>query len=129
MSHVSKVNVEIKSFGALKKAIERLGGTIKEGVKKFRAYGTGKCDHAISFGEEGMYEMGISENQDGTFDLNWDNFAGGHGLVGKVGKNCENIKKFYAAEAAKIEARKKGYSVQECQTEDAGIRLTIEVDM
>jgi len=128
MSHITKVNVEVNSLDALSAAVQRLGGTLNEGQTNFRAYGSrNACDHAINFGDQ-TWEIGVTEGEDGQYELKWDSWGGGHGLTDIVGRNCENLKKFYTAERSKIEARKQGYSVQEYQTEDDGIKLVIDVD-
>ena len=48
MSHISKIEIEVKDLGVLKMACDRLGLEFMHGQTEFRWYGTSaKCAHAI----------------------------------------------------------------------------------
>jgi hypothetical protein len=139
MSHVTTIDLKIKSLEALKGACERLGLQWKEGQKTYKWYGRymrdyqlpewmkeedlGKCTHAISVpGAE--YEIGIIERE-GEVKLLWDFWQSG-GLERKLGKGAGLLKQAYAVEMAKIQARRKGFSVYEKLSEDGkSIQLTM----
>jgi hypothetical protein len=53
MSHVAKIDIEIKDLEALKAACKRLGFTFNEGVKKFRWFGRFVDDTRIP---DGMFD-------------------------------------------------------------------------
>ena len=50
MSHISKIELEVKDLGTLRQACTRLGLKILEGKRTFKWYGQeeGRCDHAIT---------------------------------------------------------------------------------
>jgi hypothetical protein len=58
-----------------------------------------------------------------TGQVKFDNFEGRWGEQ----KELDRFLQAYAAERAKIEARKKGYSVTEQSFQDGSIKLTIQV--
>lgn len=139
MSHVSQIELKIKSLEALKAACARLGCKFMEGQKTYKWYGQymgdyrmpdgmkvedlGKCTHAISV-PGANYEIGVVE-RDGEVNLLWDFWQSG-GLERKLGKGAGLLKQAYAVEQAKIQARRKGYSVYEKLTEDGkAIQLTM----
>jgi len=124
MSHVSQIELKIKSLEALKAACARLRCKFMEGQKTFRAYyGENKCSHAISI-PGAKFEVGLTESE-GEFSLEWDSWSSG-GLVAKLGQNAGLLKQAYAVEQAKIQARRKGFSVYEKVTEDG---CTIQLTM
>ena len=101
MSHITTVKAQIKSLSALKKACEKLGLTLCEGVKKYFAYSDRKCDHKIKVTNNSQaYEVGLTENEDGTYSLNYD-FYGNHGAAIQkiVGTNCDKLMASYTTEA------------------------------
>jgi hypothetical protein len=84
----------------------------------------GKCDHAIKV-PGASYEVGVVEMPDGTYALRYDLWSSG-GLDAKLGKNAGFLKQAYGIEAAKIAARRKGFSCYEQVQEDG---KTIELVM
>ncbi|MFY9268999.1 MAG: hypothetical protein WAO55_04535 [Candidatus Manganitrophaceae bacterium] len=140
MSHITKIDIEVTDLAALKAACLRLGFTFVEGQKTYRWYGRlvedaqvpdglsiddlGRCDHAIGVpGAE--YEIGVRAER-GVFRLLWDSYERG-GLEQNVGKGAGLLKQAYGIEKAKIEARRKGYSVYESQKADGTITLKIQL--
>lgn len=82
MSHVTALKIQIDDLDMLETAVEKKGGKLKRGQKKFKAYyGSGNsCAHAISMpGLE--YEVGVTENADGTFGLQFDFWRGGREVL------------------------------------------------
>ncbi len=125
MSHISKIELEVKDLGTLKQACTRLGLTLFEGQKTFKWYGEedGRCDHAIQI-PGATYEIGVTKAGN-LFELQCDYFDSAIGKA--IGQNGGLLKQAYAIERTKTEARRKGYSVIEKKT-DAGIRLHVRVN-
>jgi hypothetical protein len=140
MSHITKIDIEVTDLTALKSACRRLGFTFAEGQKTYRWYGRivgdarlpeglsiedlGRCDHVIGVpGAE--YEIGVKAEK-GGYRLLWDSYERG-GLEQKVGKGAGLLKQAYGIEKAKIEARRKGYSVYESRKADGSVTLKIQL--
>jgi hypothetical protein len=137
MSHVARIALEIKDLCTLKQACARLGFELVEGRKTYKWYGSymkdyplpegfspedlGKCDHAIRV-PGAAYEVGVVK-RNGRYLLLWDFWQDG-GLEPRLGKNAGRLKQAYAIARATVEARRKGYQVQEQRTRQ-GIRLTL----
>jgi hypothetical protein len=123
MSHISKIELEVTDLGVLSQACKRLGLTLIRGKRTFKWYGkNGACHHAIHI-PQAAYEVGIIKKE-GRYELSCDFFD--QELVKVIGKSGGLLKQAYAVEKAKIEARKKGYSVIEKMT-DTGIRLHVRL--
>jgi len=126
MSHLVKIELEIKEMIPLEKACKRLGLTMKKNQQTFKWYGRedASCDHAISI-PGAKYEIGVSQNRaTKNYELQtdfWDK-----GVAAKIGVNGGLLKQAYTVEKAKWEATKKGYSCREIQTAK-GIQLRITV--
>ena len=137
MSHVSKIELEIRSLEELKEACRQIGLRFKENKKTYAWFGEwvgdypmppgfkvedlGKCDHAINVpGCE--YEIGVVR-KDGKLSLIWDFWKSG-GLEKKLGKGCGKLKQAYAAVKIRNEARMKGYRVTQTKIKK-GIRLVL----
>lgn len=120
MSHVTKIDVQIKDLEALKDACEKIGLEFREGQKKYKWYGRhvgdyplpegfkkedlGKCDHAIGIpGNKNAYEIGVVKQGD-SYTMLWDFWNGGYGLEPVAGKDCENVVDAYTQEVAMNEA-------------------------
>ena len=137
MSHVEKIEIEIKSFDILKKAVERLGGSVLN-KKTYVWYGRhvgdypmpegfteqdlGKCDYALNF-PGCRYEVGVV-NRNGKSQLLWDFYD--RSLLIKLGNGGGLLKQAYAVETAKAYAKKKRYRYKE-QNVDGKIQITINV--
>lgn len=123
MSHLSKIDLTIYDLSALKEACKSLGLTFCQNQKTFKWYGgNGQCDHAIKV-PGADYEIGIKENDQHQFDLQWDDFSAG-GLVDKLGKKAGRLKQAYAVAKITKEARQKKYCIRQ-QTVDNGIQLVL----
>ena len=123
MSHISKIELEVKDLGTLGQACSRLGLELLKNMKTFKWYGQeAPCDHCIRV-PGASYEIGIL-SKGGSYELNCDFYD--KNLEKVIGQKGGLLKQAYAAEKTRIEARKKGYSVIERQTE-TGIRLHVRI--
>lgn len=158
MSHVAKIDIQIRDLEALKKAAAVLGLEFRENQTTYRWYGRsvgdyplpegfttedlGKCEHAIGVpGAAGAYEIGIVRNKNGAagYSMLWDFYQNGYGLVNAIyqgaGRGNEQartpdgaigiIKQRYAAEAAKIAARRQGFMATEKKLHDGSLVVTL----
>lgn len=151
MSHVTKIKATIKDIDALKKGCARLGLEFRENKKTFNWWGTnvgdyredgvdpsmnGKCEHAIALKGSSFlhqpdrrqpYEVGVCSNEDGTYSLKMDYFAGGNGIVNAVGgKTCDGLIQAYMLEVEKQELEALtglGFEIQEQTQENGDIQL------
>jgi hypothetical protein len=124
MSHISKIELEVKDLGTLGQACHRLGLELIKGQKTFKWFGAedGKCDHAIKV-PGANYEIGVLKAGN-AFGLQCDYYDPAIGKA--VGQNGGLLKQAYAVERTKAEARRKGYTVIEKATPQ-GIRLQVVV--
>jgi hypothetical protein len=127
MSHITKVEVEIKDLEALAAACRRLGCELRLGQRTFVWYsGTdGTCEHAVSV-PGASYEVGVAARQDGRpgYALLWDSYSYG-GLEAKLGQGACRLVQAYGVEAATRAARRQGYSVTETTREDGAVVLKV----
>jgi hypothetical protein len=125
MSHISKIELEVKDLGALARACIRLGLKLVKGQKTFKWYGQedGKCDHAIKV-PGATYEIGVIKTGN-ALELQCDYFENAIGQA--IGQTGGLLKQAYAVERTKSEARRKGYIVIE-KTTDSGIRLHVRMN-
>ena len=137
MSHVAKIEMEIRDLDTLKAACEQLGFQFMTGQRSYRWYGEsvgdypipegftaadmGKCDHAIRV-QGASYEVGVVQ-RNGKYLLLWDFYRDG-GLERVLGKGACRLKQAYSVERVRREAKLKGYHVQERKTEQ-GIRMVL----
>jgi hypothetical protein len=140
MSHVAKIEMEIKDLAALEDAAKRLGMELVRNQRTYKWYGysvgdyplpegftkedLGKCEHALRIpGNNRAYEVGVVARRDGRpgYTLLWDFWSGGYGLVDKVGKDGNKLKSEYTAAVAVKHYTSKGYRVQRSYKEDGTI--------
>lgn len=137
MSHVAKIEIEIKDLDVLKAACEQIGIEFVANKRTYVWYGEhvgdhplpegftaadmGKCDHAIRV-PGASYEVGVVHRH-GKYILLWDFYRSG-GLERVLGKGACRLKQVYSAERVRREARMKGYHVQERKSEQ-GIRMVL----
>jgi hypothetical protein len=123
MSHISKIELQVKDLSILGAACAKLGLELIRSKKSFKWYGKeASCDHAIKV-PDAEYEIGVID-RDGLYELNCDFYD--QNLERVIGKNGGRLKQAYAVEKTMIEARRKGYSVLERKT-DNGIRLHVRM--
>ena len=125
MSHISKIELEVKDLGTLRQACDRLGLKMIQNQTTFKWYGQeeGRCDHAIRV-PEAQYEIGVTRTGN-LYELQCDYWDPAIGKA--IGQSGGILKQAYAIERTKTEARRKGYTVIEKQT-DSGVRLHVRVN-
>jgi hypothetical protein len=123
MSHISRIELQVNDLSILATACVRLGMELVRSKKSFKWYGKdAPCDHVIVL-PQAAYEIGVID-RGGNYELNCDFFDAS--LEQVIGKNGGRLKQAYAVEKTRTEARRKGYSVMEKQTE-TGIRLHVRI--
>jgi hypothetical protein len=122
MSHISKIELVVNDIRSLKAACIRLGLSFAKNQTSFKWWGrkNGICNHAIKIPGT-AYEIGVHKQAD-RYDLLVDYYD--PAVEAAIGSNAGKLKQAYAIERTRTEARRKGYTVVEKQTED-GIRLSI----
>lgn len=141
MSHIAKIEIEVKDLEALRAACARIGCTLHDNQRTYRWYGRsmgdyplpegfavsdlGHCEHAISV-PGASYEVGVTQRRDGRpgYTLLWDFYRSG-GLEAQLGANGGKLVQAYGIEAAKRAARRAGYSVTEQQGQNGSVTLRI----
>ena len=124
MSHISKIELEVKDLAVLSQACTRLGLEFIRGQKQFKWYGKDACcDHVIKV-PGADYEIGVVKDKH-RYELNCDYYDSRIEQV--IGRQGGLVKQAYAVAKTKIEAARKGYSVLEKST-DTGIRLHIRIN-
>jgi hypothetical protein len=124
MSHISKIELEVKDLSVLGQACTRLGLELIRGQQQFKWYGrNAPCAHVIKV-PGADYEIGVVR-KNGSYELNCDFYD--RSLEKVIGRQGGLLKQAYAIAKTKIEARKKGYCVLE-QNTDTGVRLHIRIN-
>ena len=125
MSHITRINLVVKNLGALKLAAQSLGLEFAEGQLSYKWFGRfvgdsklpagveikdlGRCSHALRIPNNNTaYEVGVWQNQDGTFSLRYDFWQGGYGLEAAIGKNALKLVQAYAEAAATQQIAEQG---------------------
>jgi len=137
LSHIAKIELEIRDLQSLKDACKKLGFHFMENQKHYRWYGKwvgnqplpdgiseddlGKCNHAIHI-PAAVFEIGIVKKEN-SYQLIWYSWIGG-GLQKAIGKDAGVLKQTYAIESVKRAARKKGYRLIEKRMKK-GVRLSL----
>ena len=140
MSHVTQLEIEVKDLGALERACTALGLELVRDQQTYRWYGhsvgdtplpkgftandLGKCQHAIRIpGDSRAYEIGVVPRRDGRegYTLLWDSWAGGYGMVAKVGQEAEKLSDQYSAQVAIAELMNDGFSVEQTTDQEGCI--------
>jgi hypothetical protein len=130
MSHFTTVETKINDLVCLKAALEDLAMTFEEAtvnqlatVKGWR----GAVQQAdLSIHVTGKYDIGVRQNQDGTYQLSADWWGIEEETNEKVEKLQQKIIQRYAFHKAKNEAEKQGFVLDDQTVEaDGTIKLTI----
>jgi len=124
MSHISKIELEVRDLGILAQACTQLSLELLRDQKSFKWYEKeSACDHAIKV-PGADYEIGVI-HKEGRYELHCDYYD--RNIENTIGRQGGLLKQAYAVAKTKIEARKKGYSVLERKTE-TGIRLHVRIN-
>jgi hypothetical protein len=137
MSHISRIELEIKDLQSLKEACKRLGFEFCDNQQSYQWYGhwvgdsplpegitedqLGKCDHAIKV-PGAQYEVGVVRKGQ-SYILLYDEWIKG-GLKAKLGVNAGLLKQAYTIETLRKEARQKNYRFHETKMKNQ-IRVTL----
>jgi hypothetical protein len=134
MSHVDLMKCEVKSLTALAKAVERLGGELRENQKTFKWFGTsvgdypiptgysakdmGHCEHALHF-PQCQYEVGVvpDKKKEGQWELMAD-FWGAGGLSKVIGEKGWMLNQAIVMEQSQEAARMRGKLYEEIKMDD-----------
>jgi hypothetical protein len=126
MSHVARVNCQIKLLDALSTALEKFPGTaLQRGQTKFQYYGGSKeaCIHAITVPGT-KYEIGLrykaTDPAEG-FEPVCDFFDGK--IAQTFGRDLIGLRNEYSAVVAEQTLRRRGYRVQRAVDTREQIRL------
>jgi hypothetical protein len=143
-SHVSVLEIEVRSLEALKLAAADCGLTFCEGQTKYRWYGhfmgdspmpdgltvadLGKCDHALCIMPDNgrAYQIGVAKVGD-AYQLRYDFWQGGFGLEKASGPGCQKLLQRYGYWQARLVAEQAGYDWEEENLADGTIKLTVNV--
>lgn len=130
MSHVVTIKCQIRDLASLDLACKRVGFELVRGKKSFEWYGRwvgdydgedaayrngltteeyGQCDHVIKV-PGAKYEIGLKAQNDGAFKPVFDNFSPGGLADIKAENGMKGLLPAYAAEVAKAQLRRKGYT-------------------
>lgn len=118
MSHTMNIEIELHDRAALEAACQRLGVRMIEGIH--RLYQT--VEEGIGICLPG-WKYPVVVKDDGS--VAYDNYGGSWGNISEFNK----LRAYYGVEKAKIEARKRGYSVQEIfnnRTQEIELRIKME---
>jgi hypothetical protein len=129
MSHFTKCEMKMTNLAALKKALEDLKLSYQadeagQGVV-VRGYRGDTLKAAMSI-DMGKYDIGVVENQDGTYDLtaDWWGVETTKGVSEAEFK--DQLSQKYQYHNVKMACEEKGYSVEEeLNEEDGSIRLVV----
>ena len=118
MSHIVTIKTEVRNAGAVQAACQRLGLPVPV-QGKHKLYGSQQTGLGVKL--PGWNFPVVCDLASGQ--LHYDNFGGHWGEQ----KQLDAFLQAYAVERARIEARKKGYSVTEQRLADGSIKLTVQV--
>jgi hypothetical protein len=116
MSHLVTIKSQVKDADALAAACRRLGlaAPVHETVELFSGTATGLAVRLPDWQYPVVVDVALGE-------LVYDNYNGAWGDPSAMDKLLQS----YAVEKARLEARRKGYAVQETTLQDGSIKLQI----
>ncbi len=141
MSHVAKIEIEVRDLDTLAAACLRVGCALVRGQTSYAWYGRsmgdaplpegfaatdlGTCEHAVRV-PGARYEIGVVARRDGRagFTLLWDSWQSG-GLERVLGPGAGKLVQAYGVEAATRAARRQGYAVTETVQADGSVLLHV----
>jgi hypothetical protein len=129
MSHLAKIQLQIKDLAALKLAASARGLELVEGAQSFKWYqGQGKCDHKLKLKDAraGSYEIGLVKSEDGVgYSMLWDDFDTSlRNAAG--GRDAGALKQEYGAAVATRYYESEGFSVHRTLNSKGEIILTAD---
>lgn len=137
MSHIATIEIIVKDLDSLELACTELGLELMRNQHTYKWYGRavgrtadasdGLCEHAIRVkGNDRAYEIGLVRKADGSgYELRWDDYNSGYGLVEKVGAKAGKLIQGYAVEVAVRAAKRAGFRVVKKVTRtDGSVAIT-----
>jgi len=121
MSHWTKIETQIRDAAALRDACHELGLELLENAEA-RGYGTNRIKADLVIRLKGPYDVALQRSESG-YGLTTD-WWGGH-VEKEVGQNYGRLLQLYGVHKARLEARRKGYTVRRQTLGDGAIKLTI----
>jgi len=122
MSHFATIQTQIKDIAALKAACAELGVEVAQDSYA-RGYSDNRQKGLYVIRLKGPYDIAVNRQGDGTYGLTTD-WWNGH-VEKEVGANYGKLLQLYAVHKTRLEARKKGFSVQRQALGDGSIKLSI----
>jgi len=118
LSHIVQIHTQVRDPAAIVAACQRLGlpQPVHKTVKLFSATVTGLAVQLPNWRYPVVCDVASGQ-------IKYDNYGGAWGDQAKLDEFLQR----YAAEKAKLEARKRGYSVIEQALADGSIKLAIQV--
>jgi hypothetical protein len=116
MSHIVTINTRVQDPAAVASACQRLG--LPGPVQGTAALFSGEATGLVVMLPDWLYPVVLDT---ATGEIKFDNFEGRWGDQAHL----DRLLQLYAVEKAKLEAKKKGYSITEQPLEDGSIRLQI----
>jgi hypothetical protein len=118
VSHIVQIQTQVRDATAVAAACQRLGVAppAHQTVRLFNTTATGLAVQLPGWRYPLVCELSSGQ-------LAYDNYGGHWGKP----QELDRFLQLYACEKAKLEARKKGYSVAEQSLSDGSIKLTIQV--
>lgn len=122
MSHFTEIKTQIRDIAALREACTELGIPLLDKTTA-RGYAgqTRQGDYVIRL--KGPYDIAVNRQDDGTFGLTTDWWAG-H-VEKEVGSGFGRLLQLYGVHKTRLEAKRKGYTVKRQTLADGAIKLTI----
>jgi hypothetical protein len=118
MSHIVQIQTQVRDAEAIQAACRRLGlpAAVQGTARLFSDSVTGLAVQLPGWTYPVVCQLD-------TGQLKFDNYGGAWGNQ----KELDRFLQSYAIERARIEARKKGYTVTEQQLSDGSVKLTVQV--
>jgi len=118
MSHIVQIQTQVRDAEAVQAACRRLGlpAAVQGSARLFSGSVTGLAVQLAGWNYPAVCQLDTGQVQ-------FDNYAGAWGEQ----KELDKFLQAYAVEKARIESRKKGYSVTEQALTDGSVKLTIQV--
>ena len=130
MSHFTKCDLKITNLVALKKALADMGLTFNEAKNEqgvvVRGYKGATLNAAVSI-DMGKYDIGVVQQQDGTYELvsDWWGVETTRGVTEK--EFVEELTQKYAYQRVVIACEEQGYTMEETKNEENGtISVTVK---
>src|SRR6266568_1086504 len=105
MSHVVTIKTKFQDLDALRAVLPGLGLEWLEGQTRFRSYTDGISVHAIGVKDHPTaYQIGLVPNKEKAWDILFDPWNGGYGLIDCIGPEARKLRQAYSLEVAKRQA-------------------------